>query len=67
MLHYPPFDKEGREYENIKKVVEQYDIYACVYGHLHGKSKNYATEGYVNGTEFKLVSCDCVGFKPIKI
>ncbi len=67
MLHYPPFDKNGKFYEPVKEVIEYYKPSQCIYGHLHGKSRAYATEGNINGTEYRLVSCDCIEFKPIKI
>ncbi len=67
MLHYPPFNKESELYDDIQKILDFYSPEFCVYGHLHGKSKMYATEGKIGKTEYKLVSCDCIDFKPIKI
>lgn len=65
-LHYPPFDhrKEPTEFVEIMK---KYNVDICVYGHLHGESLKNAIQGKIEGIDFKLVSADYLGFKPIKL
>ena len=66
MLHFPPITK------NITKslfldLMLDYKVTICVYGHLHGLNIKDAVEGNISGIEFRLVSCDAIGFKPLKI
>ena len=67
MLHYPPFDKEGRFHQNLYEILNSYEPSFCIYGHLHGKGRVKAIQGLIGNTEYKLVSCDCIDFKPVKI
>lgn len=66
MLHYPPVTPMASE-SGFMEIMQQYDVKLCVYGHLHGKAQEDAVEGNVNGIELRLVSCDAVGFCPVKI
>lgn len=65
-MHYPPFNKIQCE-EGFIKIMKQYNVAQCVYGHLHGSSQNEAKEGNIDGIDFKLVSCDYTDFKLIKL
>ena len=49
------------------KILKQYNIKKCYYGHLHGKSHQDAVEGIVDGIEFKLISADYLNFDLIKV
>lgn len=67
-IHYPPFFKEQPPDEfNFIKILKDYGIKKCVYGHLHGESHNEAIEGVVDGIEYKLVSSDYLNFDLIKL
>ncbi len=63
-LHYPPRYK-GYECPEILELLERYQVSACYYGHLHGASHGLAMEGLWDSVEFRLVSADKLGFKPL--
>lgn len=66
-LHYPPYYR-GIECPEIMDVLLSYGIKKCYYGHVHGK-KNFrlAWEGDYKGVDFRLISCDKVGFMPVLV
>ena len=51
----------------VARLLEEYDVRKCFYGHLHGGSHGLAIEGLWNGVEFKLVSADKLGFSPYTV
>ena len=63
-LHYPPSDPSGRE-TGFTKLLEEYGVSKCIYGHLHGMPA-YATgiKGLVRGVEYMLGSLDYLGAEP---
>ena len=69
-MHYPPITKshiyQNKESEFLN-LMKKYNIKRCYYGHLHGNSIKEATEGNIEGIEFKLVSADRLDFKLIKL
>ena len=65
-LHYPPC-YTGYRCQPILDLLEQYQVRACYYGHLHGGSHRLAVEGRQGGVAYYLVSADYVGFRPQKI
>ncbi|MBE6960054.1 MAG: serine/threonine protein phosphatase [Ruminococcaceae bacterium] len=65
-LHYPPRYK-GYECPEILKLLEQYGVSRCFYGHLHGASHGLAMEGLWDGVDFRLVSADKLNFQPFKV
>ena len=66
-MHYPPTNKTLLENSNFIKVMQKYNVKKCIYGHLHGETRDLVFEGNVGGIELKLVSADYVNFKLIKI
>ncbi len=65
-LHYPPiFGKE--RCDEILAVLHEYGVNQCFYGHIHGSGCNYATQGPVNGVEYKMTSADYLKFKPFRV
>ncbi|MBE7055508.1 MAG: serine/threonine protein phosphatase [Ruminococcaceae bacterium] len=56
-LHYPPD-------EAYMEVIEKYNVYRCVFGHLHGKR---AEDYSVLHKKCMLVSADFLKFAPIRI
>lgn len=65
-LHYPP------RFGNytcvpILELFEKYGVKTCCYGHIHGAGHRYAVTGIIDNTDYKMVSADYLGFKPIKI
>lgn len=69
-MHYPPITKailEQNEITEFVKIMKQYGIKQCYYGHLHSNSIKDAVEGNYYGIDFKLVSADGVNFDLIKV
>lgn len=65
-LHYPPlFDTQVCE--EIMNVLKQHDIKKCYYGHLHGNAIKKAVIGKHYGIDFRLISCDFIGFTPVVV
>lgn len=65
-LHYPPiFNGERNEY--VLSVIREYGIRRCFYGHIHGAAHRLAFQGEADGTEFRMVSADYLGFMPIRV
>ena len=63
-LHYPPSGADGRETE-FTKILEEYKVWKCIYGHLHGMPAfERGIKGTVRGVEYSLVSLDYIGAKP---
>ena len=65
-LHYPPL-YQGYQCPEILRILQNYQVKACYYGHLHGASHRRAIEGERYGTDFSLVAADYLGFVPKKI
>ena len=63
-LHYPPIYQSQVEQDFIE-LLNAYGVRQCFYGHLHGKSCNYAFQGEYQGIQFRLISADYLGFCPI--
>lgn len=65
-LHYPPIINSNvvnNEMSEFIKVMKNYNVKRCYYGHLHSSSIKEAVEGEVYGIQFKLVSADALDFK----
>ena len=62
LLHFPPFARNG-EPGDFVRLLEQYPVRACVYGHIHNRFDN---RGFLNGVRhgihYQLASCDYLGF-----
>ena len=66
-IHYPPL-YNGEKNESILRVIREYGIKRCYYGHIHGKSGHAkAFVGEYEGTEYRMISADYLGFMPIEI
>jgi len=65
-LHYPPFNLKGVFSESLD-ILQKYNVNICIYGHLHGEASRNAVEGVKNGVEFRLVSADYLGFRPVRL
>ncbi len=65
-LHYPPIYGRFRA-DKMIELMKIYGVTRCYYGHIHGPGRAYAVEGTRDGIEYKLVSADHAGFKPIAI
>lgn len=66
-IHYPPL-YNGEKNEYILRVISEYGIKRCYYGHIHGKAGHArAFIGEHEGTEYKMISADYLGFMPVKV
>lgn len=62
-LHYPPVTTDTK-CDEILNLLKEYGIKKCYYGHLHGIAAKKAVDDVVDGIEFRLISCDRLGFVP---
>lgn len=63
MMHYPPLLPEyARSGTEFTRLLTQYGVCRCVYGHLHGPSVQRGFSGLYNGVQYDLVSCDALCF-----
>lgn len=60
-MHFPPFNLE------FQKILEEYKVKKCIYGHLHGYGHTKVKEGIINGVEYVMVSCDYTNFNVVKL
>jgi predicted phosphohydrolase len=65
-LHYPPVYK-GYRCQPILDLLRQYGVKRCFYGHLHSESHRLAITGPFEGVDFRLVSADYIGFRPVPV
>lgn len=64
MMHYPPLLPETlREGTAFTRLLSEYGVKRCVYGHLHGQSVQRGFCGEYHGVRYDLVSCDALGFQ----
>lgn len=65
-LHYPPVCN-GYRCSEIIDVLKAHNVKYCYFGHLHGRAAQTAFEGNFEGINFRLISCDHIGFAPVII
>lgn len=64
VFHYPPVRSDGCADEGISRILHNYGVKTCIYGHLHGTVAKQGFNGIADGIEYKLVSADYLNFKP---
>lgn len=63
-MHYPPSDQGGRQ-TGYTDILEEYGVWKCIYGHLHGAlAFRRGVKGMLRGVEYILVSLDYLGAIP---
>lgn len=65
-LHYPPLFAPEEE-NAFTKLLEEYGVKHCIYGHIHGLDHVLTFEGERNGVNYKLTSCDTQDFQLYKV
>ncbi len=65
-LHYPP-RYQGYICQEVVDLLEQYQVRACYYGHLHGGSHRLATLGQEGTVDYHLIAADFLGFRPYRV
>ena len=64
MMHYPPLLPEyARTGTAFTRLLTEYGVSRCVYGHLHGPSVQRGYNGLYEGVRYDLVSCDALRFE----
>lgn len=66
MVHYPPFNDKCEE-SGFTLLFKKYGVEKVIYGHIHGAKAFKSFNGILDGIEYRLTSCDFLGFSPIKI
>jgi uncharacterized protein len=66
MTHFPPLLLDSGDTE-FSRLLEEYGVKLCVYGHLHGAGIHSGFTGEHNGVEYRLVSCDAIRFSPVRV
>ncbi len=66
LTHYPPIGLK-LEHSRVSKILEEYNIDYCVFGHLHSIKPNRELFGEKNGVKYILSSSDYLEFVPIKV
>ncbi|MBU5669343.1 metallophosphoesterase [Peptoniphilus sp. MSJ-1] len=61
MIHYPPFNQDFKPNE-FSKMLSDYGVEKCVYGHLHGQGHKYRFQGEMLGVEYQFVASDFLNF-----
>lgn len=65
-LHYPPVQSK-EETTDFERLMMENGVKRCFYGHLHGAGLKNAFIGEKNGVDYRVVSADYLGFKPIMV
>lgn len=66
MLHFPPFEADYCD-TDVTKMLEEYNVYKVLYGHLHGKNVRVTPRLMKNSIEYILTSCDLVDNKLVEV
>lgn len=64
--HYPPITPLLEENDFIR-MMKQYNVKKCFYGHLHAASHKNAVNGIIDGIEYRLIAGDYLQFDPFLI
>ena len=66
MTHFPPVGDGGRA-SGFTELFESYGVELAVYGHLHGPGIKSGFWGEARGVNYRLVSCDALGFQLMQV
>lgn len=66
MLHYPPFDTKHRP-NDFSALLREFGATICVYGHIHSRADESWKNEIKGNIRYHLVSCNIIGFDPVKI
>ncbi|MFO8191537.1 MAG: metallophosphoesterase [Bacillota bacterium] len=65
-IHFPPFPRRGRQ-SAFTKLLEEYGVAACVFGHIHDSGRDYIFQGESNGVRYYFAAADGISFTPLKL
>ena len=64
-MHYPPAEMKNSRNE-FTEIIGEFEPELVIYGHLHGSyARQFSFNGRIGATDYRLVSCDYLGFVPI--
>ena len=66
MMHYPPYNSKYEE-SDFTKLLEEYGVNVCVFGHIHSYNKAQKLTHEMGGVKYYLTSCDLVKNKLVYI
>jgi uncharacterized protein len=66
LTHYPPIGADLKP-SLASKILKDYRIDICIFGHLHNVKKDSLPFGVSDGIRYVFASCDYIDFKPLKI
>jgi len=66
MTHFPPISADLKD-SKASKILEEYDINICIFGHLHNLKKEKKLFGEKNNIRYILTSADYINFSPLEI
>ncbi|NLU51274.1 MAG: serine/threonine protein phosphatase [Clostridiaceae bacterium] len=66
MLHFPPIDKDHMPNE-FGRLLKEYDVKTCIYGHIHGKDNEKWESEFIDGIWYHIVTCNLINFIPLKV
>lgn len=64
-LHYPPL--KTNEISDFVRVMEEYNVTKCIYGHLHGPAHKFILEKNIDNIQYIMTSCDYTNFDLVKL
>ena len=66
MIHYPPIPPDRSDNE-FSRLIKDYNIDVCLYGHLHNLYPDAPVNFEKDGTRYLCTACDYLNFCPIEI
>ena len=66
MMHYPPYNSRYEQSE-FTRLLEEYGVDVCVFGHIHSYNKAQKLTHEMNGIKYYLTSCDLVRNRLVEI
>ena len=64
-LHFPPL--KTNEISDFVRVMEEYNVTKCIYGHLHGPAHKFIVEKNIDNIQYIMTSCDYTNFDLVKL
>jgi len=65
-MHYPPYNRNNQE-SDFTKLLEEYNVEICVFGHIHDQGRDYIFQGLKNGVQYCFVAADGINFTPVRL
>ncbi len=63
-LHFPPFTRRGSS-SDFTRVLEEYGVKICIYGHIHDNGRDSFFQGERGGVHYRFVAADGIDFSPV--